>query len=72
MCSPRRRIRARSVVKANSAESGKIQFGTLRQSNVDLGTELAAMIEDQSGYSAGSRVFQAGAELLDVLVNLKR
>ncbi|MCP4559594.1 MAG: flagellar hook protein FlgE [Bosea sp.] len=56
-------------------ESG--QFGSLRskaleQSNVDLANELTAMIESQRSYTASSKVFQTGAELLDVLVNLKR
>ena len=30
------------------------------------------MIEAQRGYTANSKVFQTGAELLDVLINLKR
>lgn len=56
-------------------ESG--QFGSLRskaleQSNVDLASELTAMIESQRSYTASSKVFQTGSELLDVLVNLKR
>lgn len=51
---------------------GDIQSGALEQSNVDLATELTAMIESQRGYTANSKVFQTGADLLDVLVNLKR
>jgi flagellar hook protein FlgE len=30
------------------------------------------MIDAQRGYTANSKVFQTGAELMDVLVNLKR
>lgn len=53
------------------------QFGSLRskaleQSNVDLANELTSMIESQRSYTASSKVFQTGSELLDVLVNLKR
>jgi flagellar hook protein FlgE len=66
-------------------ESGDIQigiagaggFGTmvssaLEQSTVDLASELTTMIESERNYTANSKVFQTGAELMDVLVNLKR
>ncbi len=51
---------------------GKITSGALEASNVDIGEELTAMIESQRNYTANSKVFQTGSELLDVLVNLKR
>ncbi|AYG58115.1 flagellar hook protein FlgE [Rhizobium jaguaris] len=51
---------------------GYIQSGALEESNVDLATELTNMIEAQKSYTANSKVFQAGSELLDVLVNLQR
>ena len=51
---------------------GTVVSGALEQSNVDLGSELVSMIESQRGYTANSKVFQTGAELLDVLINLKR
>jgi len=51
---------------------GTIKSGALEQSNVDLATELTAMIESQRSYTANSKTFQTGSELLDVLVNLKR
>lgn len=51
---------------------GTVVSGALEQSNVDLGSELVSMIEAQRGYTANSKVFQTGAELLDVLINLKR
>ena len=46
--------------------------GALEQSTVDLASELTAMIDAQRSYSANSKVFQTGSELMDVLVNLKR
>ena len=46
--------------------------GALEQSNVDLASELTMMISSQRGYTANSKVFQTGSDLLDVLVNLKR
>lgn len=51
---------------------GTVVSGALEQSNVDLGSELVSMIEAQRGYTANSKVFQTGAELLDVLISLKR
>lgn len=55
-----------------SGSFGSIRSGALEQSNVDLATELTAMIESQRSYTANSKVFQTGSEILDVLVNLKR
>lgn len=51
---------------------GSILSNTLEQSTVDMATELTTMIDAQRGYTANSKVFQTGAELMDVLVNLKR
>ncbi len=51
---------------------GNIASGALEQSTVDLASELTAMIESQRNYTANSKVFQTGADLMDVLVNLKR
>ncbi len=51
---------------------GTIVSGALESSTVDLASELTSMIESQRGYTANSKVFQTGSELLDVLVNLKR
>jgi flagellar hook protein FlgE len=72
-------------VFSTAAESGDVQIGfageaglgsivssSLEQSTVDLATELTTMIDAQRGYTANSKVFQTGAELMDVLVNLKR
>ncbi len=42
-----------------------------KSSTVDLATELTAMIQAQSAYEANSKVFQTGANILDVLNGLK-
>lgn len=51
---------------------GTIQSGALEDSNVDLADELTSMIESQRSFTANSKAFQTGADLLDVVVNLKR
>ncbi|RDJ15400.1 flagellar hook protein FlgE [Rhizobium grahamii] len=51
---------------------GSIQAGALESSNVDLAGELTEMIESQRSYTANSKVFQTGSDIMDVLVNLKR
>ena len=51
---------------------GTILSGALEDSNVDVAEELTAMIESQRNYTANSKVFQTGSELMEVLVNLKR
>ena len=57
---------------AGQSGLGTIQSGALEDSNVDLANELTAMIESQRGFTANSKSFQTGADLLDVVVNLKR
>ncbi|GLR52260.1 flagellar hook protein FlgE [Shinella yambaruensis] len=51
---------------------GAIVSGALEDSNVDIAEELTSMIESQRNYTANSKVFQTGSELMEVLVNLKR
>lgn len=51
---------------------GSILGGALEDSNVDVAEELTSMIESQRNYTANSKVFQTGSELLETLVNLKR
>jgi flagellar hook protein FlgE len=51
---------------------GTLVSGALEQSTVDLASELTNMIESERNYTANSKVFQTGADLMDVLVNLKR
>lgn len=60
------------IGEAGSGGLGLYVSGALEKSTVDLASELTAMIESQRNYTANSKVFQTGAELLDVLVNLKR
>lgn len=51
---------------------GKSISGALETSNVDMASELTEMIQAQRNYTANSKVFQTGADLMDILVNLKR
>jgi len=57
---------------AKTAGLGVIKSTSLEQSNVDIGTELAALIETQRVYEANSKVFQTGSTLTDTLVGLVR
>jgi flagellar hook protein FlgE len=57
---------------AGSSGFGDIISGALESSTVDLAEELTKMIESQRTYTANSKVFQTGSDLMDVLVNLKR
>ena len=54
-----------------TAGFGSIESDSLEGSTVDLATELTAMIQAQSGYEANSKVFQTGANLLDILNKLQ-
>jgi flagellar hook protein FlgE len=57
---------------ANGGGLGAIISGALESSTVDLASELTTMVQAQRNYTANSKVFQTGTELLDVLVNLVR
>jgi flagellar hook protein FlgE len=57
---------------ANSGGYGQILSGALENTTVDLASELTSMVQSQRNYTANSKVFQTGTELLDVLVNLVR
>lgn len=57
---------------AGNSGFGDVVSGALENSNVDLAKELTTMIESQRTYTANSKVFQTGSDLMDVLVNLKR
>lgn len=57
---------------AQAGGLGSIISSALEQSTVDLASELTNMIDAQRSYTANSKVFQTGSELMDVLVNLKR
>lgn len=56
---------------AGDAGLGSILSGALEQSTVDIAGEMTAMIEAQRNYTANSRVFQTGADLAEVAVNLR-
>lgn len=57
---------------AGTGGLGAIISGAVENSNVDIAEELTSMIESQRNYTANSKVFQTGSDLMDVLVNLKR
>jgi flagellar hook protein FlgE len=57
---------------ANEGKLGSVISGALENSNVDIAEELTNMIAAQRSYTANSKVFQTGSDLMDVLVNLKR
>lgn len=57
---------------ADSGGLGKVVSGALENTTVDLAAELTTMVEAQRNYTANSKVFQTGTQLLDVLVNLVR
>ncbi len=57
---------------AGTTGFGEIRKGALEGSNVDLATQLTEMIESQRSYTANSKVFQTGSDLMDVLINLAR
>ena len=56
---------------ANQGGLGGVISGALEQSKVDIASEMTAMIEAQRNYTANSRVFQTGADLAEVAVNLR-
>ena len=71
--------RAEHAIPATSASAspmkagiGSIVSGALENSNVDIAEELTDMIAAQRSYTANSKVFQTGSDLMDILVNLKR
>ena len=61
-----------SFGRPNEIALGAIISGAVENSNVDIAEELTNMIESQRNYTANSKVFQTGSDLMDVLVNLKR
>lgn len=51
---------------------GSVKNQVLEQSNADIATELSDMIAAQRSYSANTKVFQAGSELMEALMNVVR
>jgi flagellar hook protein FlgE len=54
------------------SQFGEVRTSQLEKSTVDTASELTTMIESQFAFTANSKVFQTGGELMEVLVNLKR
>ncbi|KEG18307.1 flagellar hook protein FlgE [Bartonella bacilliformis] len=63
---------AQMVGRPGDGVFGSLTAGYLEDSNVEMSEELTDMIESQRNYTANSKVFQTGSELMDVIVNLKR
>jgi flagellar hook protein FlgE len=59
------------INNADTGGLGSINSSSLESSTVDLATELTNMIQAQSAYQANSKVFQTGADIFDILNNLK-
>ncbi len=57
---------------AGNGAFGTVTSGALESSNVDIAEELTSMIESQRSYTANSKVFQTGSDLMEQLVNLVR
>jgi flagellar hook protein FlgE len=60
------------VGEAGTAGFGDIIPSALEKSTVDIASELTDMIESQHTFTANSKVFQTAADLMEVLVNLRR
>jgi len=58
------------VGDANAGGFGSINSNELESSTVDLATELTNMVVAQNSYTANSKVFQVGSDLLQELSNL--
>jgi flagellar hook protein FlgE len=57
---------------AGAGGLGVVQSSALEQSTVDLASELTSMIESERNFQVNAKVFQTSADILDVIVNLKR
>jgi flagellar hook protein FlgE len=55
---------------ANSAGFGSINSNELESSTVDLATQLTNMVVAQNAYSANSKAFQTGSDMLSTLINM--
>ena len=59
-------------VTAGSGSAGSISSGYLEGSNVDMATELTALITAQRGFQLNTKVITTADEILSDTVNLKR
>lgn len=60
------------IGRPNTGPFGSVQSQQLEESNADIASELTDMIEAQRNFTANSKVFQTGSEVMEVVVNLKR
>jgi flagellar hook protein FlgE len=58
-------VRPRGVARGGGDLARRREERRSCRSNVDVSTELTAMIESQSVYTANSKVFTTGNEMLD-------
>ncbi|ETX10426.1 flagellar hook-basal body protein [Marinomonas ushuaiensis DSM 15871] len=59
------------VGRPNSGTLGKIQGGALEESNVDLTSELVALIEAQRNYQANSKTLETENTVTQTIINLR-
>ncbi|MFN8531964.1 MAG: flagellar hook-basal body complex protein [Dehalococcoidia bacterium] len=57
---------------AGTSGRGELMPGTLEMSNVDIASQMSAMIVTQRGFQVNSRSVTTGDEILQELLNLKR
>ena len=61
-----------AAVAPGQSGSGNLVIGSLELSNVDLASQLTALITTQRAYEANTKVITTSDEILQDLVNLKR
>ncbi|MGB0782962.1 MAG: flagellar hook-basal body complex protein [Marinomonas sp.] len=59
------------IGRPNSGTLGKIQGGALEESNVDLTSELVALIEAQRNYQANSKTLETENTVTQTIINLR-
>ena len=59
------------IHQANSDGTGQIQSGALEESNVDITTELVALIQAQRNFSANAKAIETSNTMTDTIVNLR-
>ena len=60
-----------NIGRPNSGTLGKIQGGALEEANVDLTTELVALIEAQRNYQANSKALETENTVTQTIINLR-
>ncbi|MFI8619621.1 MULTISPECIES: flagellar hook-basal body complex protein [unclassified Marinomonas] len=60
-----------SVGRPNSGTLGSVQGGALEESNVDLTSELVALIEAQRNYQANSKTLETENTVTQTIINLR-